>query len=546
MEDNQLFETVGNGGNDLLNNILDDDDDITLSQESQVSVHFENNDDDDSVSDSVVYKVFNDPIHGHIMLHPLLVKIIDTPQFQRLRNVKQLGATYFVYPGGSHNRFEHCIGTSHLAGKLARLLQKNQRSLNITNTDVLCVEMAGLCHDLGHGPFSHMFDGRFLPSVKPNSTWTHEKGSCMMIDHLIKANCLEAQFDMYGITQTDVTFVKEMIAGVDRSVTNGIWPYKGRGEDKSFLYEIVSNERNKVDVDKWDYFARDCYHLGIRNSFDHNRFMQFIKVLKVEGERLQICARDKESYNLYEMFHTRSVLHRRAYQHRVANAIDHMICDAMVLAEPYIKYVGTGGVECSVSECVNDPVAFTKLNDNIFDKILHSNEKQLEPARKILERILRRQLYQIIGAARPISPMKLDEVCDQIAAFDTSGILMKGDLIANTTKFNYGMHDKNPIDSFKFFSKSDPGKPYHIRKEDVSPMLPDVFEESEIQIYCISDDKVDASLNCFKLWCAKMKLQPKSVVNDTGSLTPMKRPKPSSGHNGHISQDKRRKVPYKF
>ena len=61
------------------------------------------------------------------------------------------------------------------------------------------------------------------------------------------------------------------------------------------LFQIVSNDRNKVDVDKWDYFARDCHHLGIKNSFDHNRFMKFMKVLTVQGENPQICARDKVS-----------------------------------------------------------------------------------------------------------------------------------------------------------------------------------------------------------------------------------------------------------
>ena len=55
-------------------------------------------------------QVFNDPIHGHIELHPLCVKIIDTPQFQRLRFLKQLGSCYFVYPGATHNRFEHSLG----------------------------------------------------------------------------------------------------------------------------------------------------------------------------------------------------------------------------------------------------------------------------------------------------------------------------------------------------------------------------------------------------------------------------------------------------
>lgn len=57
-----------------------------------------------------ILQIFNDPIHGHIEIHPLCVKIIDTPQFQRLRSIKQLGGTYFVYPGASHNRFEHSIG----------------------------------------------------------------------------------------------------------------------------------------------------------------------------------------------------------------------------------------------------------------------------------------------------------------------------------------------------------------------------------------------------------------------------------------------------
>uniref|UniRef100_A0A3Q3E3B4 HD domain-containing protein n=1 Tax=Labrus bergylta TaxID=56723 RepID=A0A3Q3E3B4_9LABR len=96
-----------------------------------------------------VNPVFNDPIHGSIELHPLLIKIIDTPQFQRLRFIKQLGGVYFVYPGASHNRFEHSIGVGYLAGKLAEALRSRQPELNITERDVLCVQIAGLCHDLG-------------------------------------------------------------------------------------------------------------------------------------------------------------------------------------------------------------------------------------------------------------------------------------------------------------------------------------------------------------------------------------------------------------
>ena len=102
-------------------------------------------------------KIFNDPIHGHIQIHPACVAIIDTEQFQRLRNLKQLGLCYYIYPGASHNRFEHCIGVSHLAGQLVRAIKNGQPHLDISDKDILCVEIAGLCHDLGHGPFSHLY-----------------------------------------------------------------------------------------------------------------------------------------------------------------------------------------------------------------------------------------------------------------------------------------------------------------------------------------------------------------------------------------------------
>lgn len=117
---------------------------------------------------SMETKVFNDSVHGHIELHPLLIKIIDTPEFQRLRFIKQLGMCHFVYPGAVHSRFEHSLGVSYLAGQLTRSLQSKQKELNITDEDILCVEIAGLCHDLGHGPFSHLFDDLFLKKVRPD------------------------------------------------------------------------------------------------------------------------------------------------------------------------------------------------------------------------------------------------------------------------------------------------------------------------------------------------------------------------------------------
>jgi HD superfamily phosphohydrolase len=105
-------------------------------------------------------KVFNDPIHGHIDLSYLTTTVIDTPQFQRLRDISQLGGTYYVFPGAASHRFEHSIGVAFLARTYVQKLRENQPELNITDVDAACVEIAGLCHDIGHGPFSHLYDGK--------------------------------------------------------------------------------------------------------------------------------------------------------------------------------------------------------------------------------------------------------------------------------------------------------------------------------------------------------------------------------------------------
>ena len=124
--------------------------------------------------------VINDPVHGHIELDPLCIDIVDTPQFQRLRKLKQLGGTSYVFPGATHTRFEHslgydglpaslcqrpfigscapcncpsrsqtCYSTCYLAGRLVEALRSRQPELGISDVDVLCVKIAGLCHDLG-------------------------------------------------------------------------------------------------------------------------------------------------------------------------------------------------------------------------------------------------------------------------------------------------------------------------------------------------------------------------------------------------------------
>ncbi|XP_053364370.1 deoxynucleoside triphosphate triphosphohydrolase SAMHD1-like [Clarias gariepinus] len=449
------------------------------------------------------FHVFNDPIHGHIELHPLLVKIIDTPQFQRLRNIKQLGGAYFVFPGASHNRFEHSLGVAYLAGRLVQTLKKRQPELNITEQDVLCVQIAGLCHDLGHGPFSHLFDGMFIPKVRPKLTWKHETASVKMFDHLVKENNLKPVMEKYGLSlPADLIFIKEQInpQGDDTNEDG----FKGRTEEKRFLYEIVANKRTGIDVDKWDYFARDSYHLGIPSSTDHRRFLKFVRVCEVEGKNI-ICARDKEVYDLYEIFQTRQSLHRRAYQHRVTKIIEEMITEALVEADPYPLIEGSDGKKKRMSEAIDDMEAYTKLTDHIFEQILYSSYDGLKPSRSILRNILCRRLYVFVGQAKPKIPtMESKEWPKELAESKPASIQVEmkpEDFVVRVFSIDYGKKDKTPIDKAYFYRKNNPTKAIPIPKDMVSNMLPDKFSDMYISVYYKDAKKLDAAKKCFKEWC---------------------------------------------
>ncbi|XP_063000921.1 deoxynucleoside triphosphate triphosphohydrolase SAMHD1 [Elgaria multicarinata webbii] len=488
-----------------------------------------------------IMKVFNDPIHGHIEMHPLLVRIIDTRQFQRLRYIKQLGGTYYVFPGASHNRFEHSLGVSHLAGRLVQALQERQPELDIDERDVLCVQIAGLCHDLGHGPFSHMFDGRFIPLARPGFKWKHEEASVQMFEHLINVNNLEKDMKYYGLNcNKDIVFIKELIAGPIETKPDGVlWPYSGRSKEKSFLYDIVANKRSGIDVDKWDYFARDCHHLGIQNNFDYERFIKFARVCLVKEEK-HICTRDKEVGNLYDMFHTRNCLHRRAYQHKVGNIIENMITDAFLKADPHIRIKGSGGKKYKISTALEDMEAYTKLTDEIFLQILYSDQPELNEAREILRKIEQRDLYKCLGETQPpegkeIAKEQYDGLSAEIVKskpkkfsedVELKAVELKAeDFIVDVINMDYGMKEKNPVNNVNFYCKSDITKAIKITKDQVSKLLPEKFAEQLIRVYCKKKDEkvIYVATKHFIQWCMdKDFTKPRDGDVVAPELTPMK------------------------
>ena len=100
--------------------------------------------------------IVRDPVHGDISFTKNETKIIDTPQVQRLRGIKQLGTAYLVYPGAMHTRFDHSIGTSFLAKRIIKNIREN--GFDVSKETEELITIAGICHDVSHVPFGHTFE----------------------------------------------------------------------------------------------------------------------------------------------------------------------------------------------------------------------------------------------------------------------------------------------------------------------------------------------------------------------------------------------------
>lgn len=108
----------------------------------------------------------NDEVHLTIRICPVMRALIDTPHFQRLRRLKQLGTTDLVYPCANHSRFEHSLGVAKLAERMCKRIKEEQPQLPCSPKDMLCIKLAGMLHDIGHGPFSHVYE-QFCIDVFP-------------------------------------------------------------------------------------------------------------------------------------------------------------------------------------------------------------------------------------------------------------------------------------------------------------------------------------------------------------------------------------------
>ncbi|KAF4074640.1 hypothetical protein AMELA_G00241610 [Ameiurus melas] len=482
------------------------------------------------------FKIFNDSVHGHIKMHPLLVDVIDTPEFQRLRNIKQMGGIYYVFPGASHNRFEHSLGVGHLAGELVRSLKAQQPE--ITSIDMLCVQIAGLCHDLGHGPFSHLFEEVLKElaeklvsetgesrTTKALKKWKHEKQSSIMFDLLMENGIKEKMKsghykDEHGqvlkFADKDFKFIHELIEGTDPLKSPPESLNKYRHKEKSYLYEIVANKHTGIDVDKMDYFSRDCHHVGMKSNFSHERYVMFARVCTNEKNEKHICTRDKEAINMYELFHNRYMLHYNVCQHRVKVAIETMIVDALVAAEGHFKLGGK-----TISKAVMDPKTYLKLTDDILREIMRSTDNSLTTAREIIRRIDNRKIYKFVGGKifqkKDVKHLDKPKKWKAVVKEWLEGIqegstrpkwqrwirekfIDEDDFIVKPVKLNYGKDDKDPIKSLGFYRKNKPNKSVNLTDNEVSFILPTIFAEIKVMLFYKGNGKLPKNPPIREFW----------------------------------------------
>lgn len=179
-----------------------------------------------------------DPVHGYVYITEQEKEIIDSYPVQRLHRLRQLAGSEYVYPGANHTRFEHSIGVMYLA---SRVVENSSISQYISEDEAKLVKIAGLLHDVGHGPFSHVFehllDRELGKTHEDLTTWIIENSE---LKEILRRN---------GYHPEEVG--KLAVGRLHRS-------------KKAFLDQIISSA---VDVDKQDFIVRDTHHTGAEYGF---------------------------------------------------------------------------------------------------------------------------------------------------------------------------------------------------------------------------------------------------------------------------------------
>ena len=280
--------------------------------------------------------------------------------FRRLQNIKQ---AYLVYPSAIHTRFEHSLGTVHLANKVSRQLDFKDENIEI-------IRLAGLLHDIGHGPFSHLFE-EVLENVNKKRI-DHDRISMMLIK--------------------EDKEISEILGHKGEKIIQLLnhEPIDGFGERSKLATDIVSGS---LDVDKMDYLRRDSYHIGVAyGQFDLPRLIHTLTSTKESAEEtISIDSKGKDAIENYRL--GRYLMHAQVYKHHTRLIGDQMFLRALDLAIKDENLKNNLTVDDDLNKDHTEFLEFYKTLDDHSLYQLISNSTQSRQA-KIIDRIKKRDLLK--------------------------------------------------------------------------------------------------------------------------------------------------------
>jgi len=315
-----------------------------------------------------------DPIHNFVRVYDSELKIIDTPIFQRLRRIRQLSGAHLIYPGAQHTRFEHSLGVMHIASMAGQELAEKGV---VSSDDIQNLRLASLLHDIGHGPFSHLFEEIFEEKRKIS----HED---LGRDIILK------------------TEIGDIISknGFDKKLITKL----AFGDSKlQFMNEIISGV---LSADMMDYLLRDGYFTGAEHAkIDHHRLTYSLNVYKNK------LALDKSSLvNFETMMISRYQMFKAVYFHKTVRAGEVMLLEAMDLAEGEL---GLSSMNLDEYLQLSDDVILAKLLN------LPEHNSKLKASKKIATDYLNRNLFKSVFettlTGKAITKKRMQELREEVS-----------------------------------------------------------------------------------------------------------------------------------
>jgi uncharacterized protein len=237
-------------------------------------------------------KIINDPVYGFISIPgDFVFDLIEHPWFQRLRNIKQLGLTSFVYPGATHSRFQHGLGALHLMNMAIATLRSKGAKISAVEEEATLIAI--LLHDSGHGPFSHALENSIISGI------THEDISLLLMRKLNE--------QYYG--RLDLAI--EIFTGT---------------YSRKFLHELISGQ---MDMDRLDYLRRDSFFTGvIEGAVGSDRI---IRMLNVVDDSLVVD--EKGIYSLEKFLIARRLMYWQVYMHKTVLSSESLLVNILKRAK---------------------------------------------------------------------------------------------------------------------------------------------------------------------------------------------------------------------